>query len=149
MKTSRYLLILMMLCFSSLALAQRDQNQRFDKEKFETARVAFITNRLDLKTDQAEKFWPIFNKFNDDRESIMTKLSEISKESEGNISENDAKSLINKRLELQEELLKLDQKFMSEVTKVITNKQALALGGISRDFARQIYRMNNQRGRGN
>ncbi|MCH7401897.1 hypothetical protein ACFOUP_00175 [Belliella kenyensis] len=145
MKTTRNLLILIMLFISSLAIAQRDQNQGFDKEKFETARVAFITNRLNLTTDQAEKFWPVFNKFNDDREIIMTKLSDISKESEGNISESEAKNLINKRLELQGELLKLDQKFMSEITKVITNKQALALGGISRDFARHIYRMNQRR----
>lgn len=147
MKSPQYLIILLLMVLSSISYAQRPQEQRYDKEKFEAARVAFITNRLDLKPEQAEKFWPLFNKYNEERESLMRKMSSINKESEGSISENQAKQLIDQRFSVQSDMLKLDQKFMADITKVISHKQAVALGGANRDFIRQIYRM-NQRGRG-
>lgn len=149
MKHIKYILILLISLLTSNAFAQRDQKQ-FDREKYESARVAFITNRLELKSDQAEKFWPIFNKYNEDKEKLMRGMSAIYKESDGDVSEAKAKELINKRFTIQKEMLDLDREFMDKVTSVLSHTQALKLGGVNRDFARQIYRM-NQRGdqRGN
>lgn len=149
MKHTKYILILLIGLLSSTAFAQKNQKQ-FDREKYESARVAFITNRLELKTDQAEKFWPIFNKYNEDRENMMRRMSAINKESDGDVTEAKAKELIRKRFAIQKEMLDLEKGFMDNVTSVLSHTQALKLGGVNRDFARQIYRM-NQRGdqRGN
>lgn len=144
MKYKKYILFLLLGLLGSAAFAQRDQ-QDFDREKYESARVAFITNRLDLKTEQAEKFWPIFNKYNEDKEKLMRNMSAINKESDGDVTEVKAKELINKRFTIQKEMLDLDKEFMNKITSVLSHTQALKLGGANRDFVRRIYRM-NQRG---
>lgn len=144
MKYKKYILFLLLGLLGSAAFAQRDQ-QGFDREKYESARVAFITNRLDLKTEQAEKFWPIFNKYNEDKEKLMRNMSAINKESDGDVTEVKAKELINKRFTIQKEMLDLDKEFMNKITSVLSHTQALKLGGANRDFVRRIYRM-NQRG---
>lgn len=144
MKYKKYILCLLLGLLGSAAFAQRDQ-QGFDREKYESARVAFITNRLDLKTEQAEKFWPIFNKYNEDKEKLMRSMSAINKESDGDVTEAKAKELINKRFTIQKEMLDLDKEFMNKITSVLSHTQALKLGGANRDFVRRIYRM-NQRG---
>ncbi len=146
MKALKYIITLTFVVITGLSFGQRPQGQQFDREKYESARVAFITNRLDLKPEQAEKFWPLYNKHNEEKESLMRKMSEINKESEGNISESKAKQLIDRKFDVQKSMLNLDQKFMNDITKVISNRQALALGGANRDFIRQLYRMNQQRG---
>jgi Spy/CpxP family protein refolding chaperone len=130
-----------------LALAQRPDTN-YDKEKLESARVAFITNRLDLKPEQAEKFWPLFNKYNDERSQMMEQLSSLNRNSMSETNDAKAKELIQQRFVLQQRLLDKEKQFMDEITKVITPVQAVKLGGVNREFTRQVYRMNQGRRHG-
>lgn len=123
------------------AFAQRPP---LDREKLQAARIAFITTRIDLKPEQAERFWPIFNEYSESRETTMRQISQLGKELE-TISEEEAKSRIQKRLQLQAELLKEEQAFVTEASKVLSSKQILMLNNIARDFNRHLY----QRGRDN
>jgi len=134
------------LCFASLSMAQRG-NQHYDQEKLEAARIAFITNRLDLKASQAEKFWPIFNQYQEERKSMMEELSMLNRQAGREIDDEKAKELINKRFDLQEKLLNREKRFMNDIMQVISASQAVKLGGANRDFTRQVYRMQQGRER--
>jgi hypothetical protein len=140
MKKIHLIAIILLLGFSNNAFAQRPQ---VDQEKLQSARIAFITTRLDLKPEQAEKFWPIYNQYNDGREKTMRQISELGKGVE-TVSEDEAKSRIQQRLKLQSELLDKEEGFVNDVSKVLSSKQILMLNNIARDFNRQLY----QRGRG-
>lgn len=126
------------------ALAQRP-DATYDKEKLESARVAFITNRLDLKPEQAEKFWPLFNKYNDERSQMMEQLSSLNRNSMEETSDAKAKEIIQQRFALQQKMLDNERQFMDAITKVITPVQAVKLSGVNREFTRQVYRMNQGR----
>jgi hypothetical protein len=139
MKNSYLIALTVFLAIASNAFAQRPQ---VDQEKLQSARIAFITTRLDLKPEQAEKFWPIFNQYNDGREKTMRQISELGKGVE-TVSEDEAKSRIQQRLKLQSELLDKEKGFVNDVSKVLSSKQILMLNNIARDFNRQLY----QRGR--
>lgn len=139
MKKSYLIALIMFLSLGSAALAQRPA---IDQEKLQAARIAFITTRIDLKPEQAEKFWPIFNEYNEARETTMRQISQLGKDIES-ISEEEAKSRIQKRLQLQSELLKEEQAFVNDAAKVLSSKQILMLNNIARDFNRHLY----QRGR--
>jgi len=134
--------ITFLILFFTLTWGAFAQRPEIDREKLQAARIAFITTRIDLKPEQAEKFWPIFNEFNDSREKTMRQISHLGKDLE-TISEEEAKSRIQKRLQLQGELVKEEQIFVTEAAKVLTSKQILMLNNIARDFNRQLY----QRGR--
>ncbi|EOZ98332.1 hypothetical protein A33Q_0986 [Indibacter alkaliphilus LW1] len=127
--------------------AQRPE-RTYDKEKLESARVAFITNRLDLKPEQAEKFWPAFNEYQEKRNSMMKDMSEINRKANSDISDQDAGQLIKKRLEIQQNMLNLEKQFMDDVQKTISPSQAAKLHEVNRQFTRQLYRMNQGRSRG-
>ncbi|RZS97329.1 Spy/CpxP family protein refolding chaperone [Cecembia calidifontis] len=134
------------LCLATISMAQRG-NQQYDQEKLEAARVAFITNRLDLKPSQAEKFWPVFNQYQDERKSMMEELSMLNRQAGREIDDEKAKELIHKRFELQDKLLAREKRFMSDIMQVISPSQAVKLGGANRDFTRQVYRMQQGRER--
>lgn len=139
----KYTLILWMLFLAGTALAQRTTSPAYDKEQLQAARIAFITTRLDLKPEQAEKFWPVYNVYNDGREKLLREIGSLS-DANTPLSEDEAKSRINKRFQLQQKLIDDERKFVEEISKVITYNQTLKLNNIARDFTRQIY----QRGRG-
>jgi Spy/CpxP family protein refolding chaperone len=128
----------------TVALAQKP-DATYDKEKLESARVAFITNRLDLKPEQAEKFWPLFNKYNDERGQMMEQLSSLNRKSMEETSDAKAREIIQQRFALQQKMLDNEKHFMDAITKVITPVQAVKLSGVNREFTRQVYRMNQGR----
>lgn len=139
-------LIILLIALSNFDLLAQRPSSSYDKEKLDAARVAFITNRLDLKTDQAEKFWPVFNQFNEEREKLMQQLSAINRSSSEDLTDARANQMIAQRLSLQQNLLDMEKQFMEEIVKIITPVQAVKLGGVNREFTRQVYRM--QRGGG-
>ncbi|WP_194774325.1 hypothetical protein [Pararhodonellum marinum] len=143
----KLLIIILSLQIIAPVWAQRDGRPRFDREKFESARIAFISQRLNLKPDQAVEFWPLFNQHSERREASMKSLAEISRTNTENLSDEKAKELINKRFTIQQEMLENEKFFMNKITDVITPQQALKLVDINRDFAREVYRMQPRGGR--
>lgn len=146
-KNMKKILIMALLALwvvPTLVLAQKTEAS-YDKEKLESARVAFITNRLDLKPEQAEKFWPLFNKYNDERSQMMEQLSSLNRNSMEETSDAKAKEIIQQRFVLQQKMLDNERQFMDAITKVITPVQAVKLSGVNREFTRQVYRMNQGR----
>jgi hypothetical protein len=145
MKT--YILTFAILLFvTGISLAQRP-SQRYDSEKLQAARIAFITSRLDLKPEQAEKFWPVYNQFNDNRETYLKEIRKLSDLRSGDISESDAKKRIEQRFELQRKILSEEENYTSNLSKIISYNQLLKLNGLARDFSRTVYqkqRGNNQ-----
>lgn len=145
MKT--YILTFAILLFATgISLAQRP-SQRYDSEKLQAARIAFITSRLDLKPEQAEKFWPVYNQFNDNRETYLKEIRKLSDLRSGDISESDAKKRIEQRFELQRKILSEEENYTSNLSKIISYNQLLKLNGLARDFSRTVYqkqRGNNQ-----
>lgn len=147
MEKSIFITFMVFYLGTSYAIAQKP-NPQYDKEKLESARVAFITNRLDLKPEQAEKFWPLFNRYNDERNLMMENLSTLNSDSMNETSDRKAKEIIQERLGLQQKILDREKQFMDEITRVITPIQAVKLGGVNREFTRQLYRMNQGRRHG-
>lgn len=132
-----------LLLVTGISIAQRS-GDRYDAEKLQAARIAFITSRLDLKPEQAEKFWPVYNQFNDVRESNLKQMSKLSDLRSGEISDSEAKKRIQQRFDIQRNLLSEEEKYVAEMSKIISYGQILKLHGIARDFTRTVYQ--RQRG---
>jgi len=135
----KYLLILSILLISfGFSFAQRP-TERYDPEKLQAAKIAFITTRLDLTPDQAEKFWPIFNQYSDTRDGLLKEMSALSDRKGASITEAEAKKRVEARFGIQKKLLVSEEKFVADISKVISYNQILRLNGLTRDFTRQLY----------
>ncbi|REG90375.1 hypothetical protein [Algoriphagus antarcticus] len=119
-------------------VAQRTE-ERYDREKLEAARVAFITTRLDLKPEQAQKFWPIFNVYNDAREKNLKEMSMLGRVKDAQLSEEEAKSRITRKFEIERKMIIDEEMFVKDLSNVISYNQIIQLNGLSREFARHIY----------
>lgn len=101
-------LIVLLMIISVTTYAQRPE-RNYDKEKLESARVAFITNRIDLKPEQAEKFWPLYNQYQEKRSNMMSEISSLNQKSNSSISDVEAKEVINSRLSMQQQMLDMEK----------------------------------------
>ncbi|TDK42662.1 hypothetical protein [Algoriphagus formosus] len=128
-----------------IILSVQAQRRGIDRERLEAARIAFITTRLDLSPEQAEKFWPIFNEFNEQREEKLKQIASLNPRSNTeSISKEEAQRLIKQRFELQRELIEDEEAFVLKAATVISYQQILQLNSINREFARSIYQRQRQ-----
>lgn len=108
-------------------------------DKIESARIALITERLGLSPDQAEKFWPLYREYTQQRQNLRTELRDArSQLDQGRLSDDESKKLLEKGLELKERELKLDRNYSERFNKVISNRQILELRKAEQDFRRML-----------
>jgi hypothetical protein len=70
--------LLLFICFSVSFLLGSAQNG----ERLEALKIAYITKRLDLSPEEAQKFWPIYNQYAEElktarKDAIRNNKSEI------------------------------------------------------------------------
>ena len=64
----RLLLVAGILCtlFITGRAQENGEEQKADGSRLESLKIAYITQRLNLSTEEAEKFWPVYNKYMDE-----------------------------------------------------------------------------------
>ena len=109
-----------------------------NKDKVEALRMAFISKKLELTSAENERFWPVYNEYNDKVKAIKRNLRQSYVRKGENLSDADAEELI--LLETQSKQAELDlYKSYSEKLKAIIGVKKLAkLHRAEEEFKREI-----------
>lgn len=144
----RVILIIVLSAISVAGLAQKQGANASAKSKLEAARIAIITQRLNLSPAQAEKFWPLYNQFAQERKGLQQQVLQVR---EGldmqNLSEEQSKTIIKAYQEFKQDKLDLENKYASKINDVISARQMVALKKAEDDFRTMILNRLEQRKR--
>ncbi|WP_282162792.1 hypothetical protein [Ulvibacterium marinum] len=121
------------------------------RDKIKTLKVAFITERLSLTSEEAQVFWPIYNEHEDkieaikrkERREIRAKLVNFDE-----LSEKQADALLNDLIALENEKHQLNVDFMEKMSKAITSKKTFLLIKAEEDFKKRLLKEMRDRRRG-
>ncbi|MBL7681950.1 MAG: hypothetical protein JNK00_01220 [Flavipsychrobacter sp.] len=125
-------IILMLLMIVTVAHAQPGKRM----ERVRAIKVAYITDKLQLSAEQSEKFWPVYNQFEEERFALWRKY----RRSEGHAAQTHEESIrsIDEDIEMQEKMLELRKKYKDQFLKVITPNQLAALVDAEREFKKML-----------
>lgn len=142
MKYKILITLLLAISFTTFSQGKRD--------RIKAVKVAFITNELNLTTSEAEKFWPLFNDFEEKQRDIRRdKLKNYINRSEQNdLSEKEATALLNQMESAEEELHNLRKKFILNLKNVLPATKILKLKKAEEKFNRKLleqYKENRPR----
>jgi len=126
MTTTRLITI---LCLMSFALAGQNRDQV--EERIEARRIAFITKIVDLTPEEAQVFWPEYNKYRDEQKAIRKSTREQSK----NL---DADQQFDLRQEAELKQLQNRNKFAKKVKELLGAERALKLMNADRRFKEKM-----------
>jgi Spy/CpxP family protein refolding chaperone len=149
MKISKILPLL--IAFVSLnVIAQDGPIIRKKKEQIKALKVAFITNELELTSDEATKFWPLFNTFEEKQQEIKKQklkgyLKRVDNDSFDNLSEKDATTMLAQMESTEDELYQLKKKFMASLKGVISPIKILKLKKAEENFNRKLLQQYRDR----
>ena len=131
-------LIAIIFLFMSTLLMAQDRMDR--NEKIKTLKVAYITEKLDLSKTEAEKFWPIYNDFDEKMHELRKAVSEDRKLIDyDNLTEAQATDLIKKFKESNIQKNNLYSKYLSDLQKVLSSKKIVLLKKAEDDFKRKMF----------
>jgi len=133
----RYTLIMAALIVTLSAFAQDKKAM----QKIETARIALITERLELTPDQAEKFWPLYREYNQQRRQLRQEFKDTRQGVDRqNLTEEQSKELVAKAMDLKQRELNLEKQYAERMTQVISAQQILRLRNAEKDFQQMLLR---------
>ncbi len=108
-------------------------------EKLKALKVAYITERLDLTEAEAQKFWPIYNTFEDKQRELRKQQFLMRKNSDfESLSEDEAIKKLDEAIVNENKLHELRQKFIEDVRKVLPPKKVILLMTAEETFKRQM-----------
>ena len=113
------------------------------KEQIKAMKIAFITNELWLTPDEATKFWPIFNAFDDKQNDIRIQkmkshLNKIEDENIAKLSEKEAGILLAQIESAEDALFELRKKFVASLRGIISNVKILKLKRAEENFNKKL-----------
>jgi hypothetical protein len=145
MKQKGYLLLLLLAFACNVVAAQ----PREKYERIHAIKVGYLTDKLHLTSDQAAKFWPVYNQYEDEQRGLRQKFLMGNKDKQQGMNREDAMKFVEDNLDFQEAELKLKRKYKEELLKTITAQQLAELYQSERDFKKMLIQQLRDRRIGN
>lgn len=105
-------------------------------------KTAYITEKLELSPKEAEKFWPIYNlydqKFHELRYRERNQIYKRMGDDSCDLTEVEASKLIDTSLALEEELLEVKKEMNTALESAISSKKIILLRKAEYDFKRDL-----------
>ena len=148
MNTNHRILILVLFLVGTTAFYGQGRPIR---DKIKTLKVAFITERLSLTSEEAQVFWPIYNAHEDkieaikrkERTQIRSKLLDFD-----SLSEKEADAILSELITLEGEKAKLTLDYFEELRSVMPSKKIILLTKAEEDFKKRLLQEMRDRRRG-
>ncbi|RVT77450.1 sensor of ECF-type sigma factor [Flavobacterium sufflavum] len=146
----RKILALLLLLFTCSFHAQENINDK--KEQIRALKVAFLTTELDLSSQESEKFWPLYNAYDNKQfeirhEKMKAYKSKFSDDALSKMNERDAAMLLSQMEASEEELFLLRKKFSKSLRSILPAIKIIKLKKAEDDFNRKLLQQYGDRGK--
>ena len=108
--------------------------------QLENAKIAFITNRVSLTQDQAQKFWPLYNEFSVRRRDLNRNGRLLRREVTEGMSDQQIRENFTQSFTLRQQELNLEKEYFDRFQKVISLRQVAQLYLAERDFTKEVIK---------
>lgn len=130
-------LILLVALTTNFAISQNSkEGNSKNHERMRAKKIAYITDELQLTPNEAEKFWPVYNEFKKEYDFFHNEKHAYDKL--GDISESEAKDLLNKSILRDKKQIELKEEYNAKFLECIPAKKLVKLRGVERKFRKNV-----------
>ncbi|MBK8405945.1 MAG: hypothetical protein IPL25_18320 [Saprospiraceae bacterium] len=113
------------------------KKERF-REKLEAQRIAYITNKLDLSSDESIKFWPVYNEYAKKRLEVRRENRDLRK---GKGSDQmDSRNSVDDQLAMQEKELQLKRDYYGKFKQLLPERKLIRLEEVEKEFNMEVIK---------
>ena len=107
------------------------------RERIESQRIAFITQRMRLTPEEATKFWPVYNEY---RDALKDMRDDFERPDLENINDDEASKLIDRHLQQEQKKLELKRTLLTKLRGIVSPRKILQLHVAENAFNRELLR---------
>jgi hypothetical protein len=110
-------------------------------EKLNTYKIAFFTQRLNLTSAEAEKFWPVYNDYQEKRIAIQIERQKLNKnlnQNELNMSEKEMIEAGDKMISFQVQEASLSQEYHKKFREILSPTKVVRLYQAENQYRQQL-----------
>jgi hypothetical protein len=136
MKNRIFILSAIIVAFSAVAGAQE-----LPREKLESYRIAFFTKKLNLTPQEAQKFWPVYNEFQDKKNQVQlekVKLNRSFNQNESSLSDRELSDLADKYIALEMQNASIIQDYHRKFKEVLPPVKVIRLYQAENQYRLQL-----------
>jgi hypothetical protein len=118
----RFVLTMLLLCLAAPALAQGDAYLELLRSDIKTQKVAILTEALMLSDEQGSVVWPMYREYlverdelTDQRLALMNEYAQVFDQ----MTDETAKEMAMRSFKIDEQTLKLEQKWFKKMSKEV------------------------------
>jgi hypothetical protein len=142
-------LIIIAIFLSSVlsVMAQPESHPSPDRmEKMESLKIAFITSKLSLTSEEAARFWPVYNAHHEEARAIRKDEEKMSAmKNLENMSDDDISKMLDDEIQKQAKMLDLQKAYLQDLKKVLPLRKIALLQQSEREFKRELLKMSRDR----
>ncbi len=143
MKIKKLIATLMIITICpTILLAQPKGKGKPSKDKVKAMKVAYITEKLDLSTKEAQQFWPIYNEFDGKMEATHKELRKMHRQEKSidDMTDSEVDKMLNKHTELRQKEFIIEKEYHQKFKKVLPIKKIAKLYRAEHDFKRDLLK---------
>lgn len=136
------------LLFLMISMASYSQDSK--REQIKTLKIAYISKDLNLSSSEAEKFWPVYNAFDEKQFDLkMIKMRKIKQDLKNkpleNLTDAEANAILNQIDNLEDETFQNRKKLVADLRKVISPVKILKLKQAEDNFNKTLLKQYRKR----
>jgi hypothetical protein len=104
--------------------------------KMKAERVSFLTEKLQLTVDEAEKFWPLYNEYLSKREEMMWgKREKMHRNFDpSQLTDEEMGKMLNEILDQEVKLAQLKKDYFDKLKTILPIRKVLTLHRVEQEF---------------
>src|SRR5262245_19137393 len=132
---------------SAIFLSLTSQAQPPDrpvKERVEAMKVGFLTERLNLTPEEAQAFWPVYNKYSDELEALRKTHRENlhnAKQEYDQMGDKDVEKLVDCEIAFRQNELDIMKKYHPQFKQILPVKKVAKLYRSEEEFKRKLLEL--------
>lgn len=138
MKKLLFILGFFLTVFSGVQ-AQEKHDRESHREKIKSLKVAYITEELNMNTRLAQKFWPIYNRYEEQKRELHRR-EHINLEDAEKFSEAKAKEMLKEYLDVEREEYVIKKQLFQDLGRILTAREIIKLHKLEADFNKKLLK---------
>jgi hypothetical protein len=142
MKNKIFLTLMLFVFGFTVATAQGHKGNKVTKEEIQAQKVAFMSNELSLNKTEAEKFWPVFNEYEQKMDEVHRKHRKLVKQLRDfdNLTEAEAYSKTEELIALDEERTNIKKAYLVKFSTILGKKKGAKVFYVEEKFRRELLK---------
>ena len=133
--------IFLVIIFALQSTAQPHQRGREHREKIRAHKIGFLTEKLDLSPEEAQKFWPLYNELEAERQSLQEEFVDEGFGKERKVetmSDEELDEMILQRLEQEKAMVDLKIEYYDKFKDILPVRKVFLLYRSELEFRKML-----------